>query len=392
MNKRVVVGLSGGVDSSVAALLLKLKGYEVIGIFIRNWYEKNLRTCSWIEDSIDAMLVAKKIGIPFQIIDLSKEYKNNVIDYMFNEYSIGRTPNPDILCNRKIKFDIFWKKAQLLGANFMATGHYAQIKVCCEKKIIYRLLSGKDNNKDQSYFLCQLNQYQLDKIIFPLGKFTKKEVRIIATKAGLITAKKKDSQGLCFVGKIRLPDFLKSKLKLKKGDIVEIPSDSEIYKKQKYNFLSKNDYLNFLSKRKIYKKTDGKIIGQHIGACVYTIGQRKWLGVGGYKKALFVIDTDINNNIVYVGMSNMHPGLYKKVLFINNKELHWIRNDLSIHNGEKLEVSCRIRYRQSLQKATLYKVDNGMYIEFKNNQIAITKGQFAVWYLGEEVIGSGIIS
>ncbi|WGH26348.1 MAG: tRNA 2-thiouridine(34) synthase MnmA [Candidatus Bostrichicola ureolyticus] len=387
--KRVVVGLSGGVDSSVAALLLKSKGYEVIGIFIRNLYDTNLRTCSWIEDSIDAMLVAKKIGIPFQIIDISKEYKNNVIDYMLNEYSIGRTPNPDILCNRTIKFDIFLKKAQLLGANFIATGHYAKIKICSEK---YRLLSGKDNNKDQSYFLCQLNQYQLDKIIFPIGDFTKKEVRRIATKAGLITAKKKDSQGLCFVGKIRLPDFLKSKLKLKKGDIVEIPSYATIYKKQQYNFLSKYDYLNFLSKRKIYKKNDGKIIGQHIGACVYTIGQRKWLGVGGYKEALFVIDTDINKNIVYVGMSNMHPGLYQKVLFINNKELHWIRNDLSLKNGEKLEVSCRIRYRQSLQEAILYKVYNGMYIEFKNPQMAITRGQFAVWYLGEEVIGSGIIS
>lgn len=395
--KKVVVALSGGVDSSVAALLLKKQGYEVIGLFMHNWDDNNNITyrtkCLWLEDSIDAMLVAQKLDIPFQVIDMRTDYKEHVINYMFSEYADGRTPNPDILCNREIKFNLFLKKAYTLGADNIATGHYVRKKSFIKNgDTIYQLLTGKDINKDQSYFLCQLNQYQLSKSLFPLGMLTKEKVRQIALASGLITAKKKDSQGLCFVGKISLSKFLEKKLKKKKGNIIEIlPKTTYYYNTLLYSYNIK-DSLYILSKKITYKNTDGNIIGLHEGAHFFTKGQRKGLSVGGYKDALFVIDIDTKENIIYAGMGKNHPGLYKKALFIEENKLHWIREDLALSEGFTMKVYCRIRYRQPLQEAILYKVKNGLYIKFIKFQFSITGGQFAAWYINEEVIGSGIIS
>ncbi|WP_185852220.1 tRNA 2-thiouridine(34) synthase MnmA [Blattabacterium cuenoti] len=390
--QKVVVGLSGGVDSSVAALILKKKGFEVIGLFMHNWEDKDSNNkCSWKEDSIDAMLVAKQLDIPFQVVEMKNEYEKHVINYMFNDYRSGKTPNPDILCNREIKFNVFLKKALDLGADFIATGHYVnKKKIVKNKKTIYRLLIGKDLDKDQSYFLCQLTQYQLEKSLFPLGLLTKNQVRKIAVMHKLCNAHKKESQGLCFVGKINLPDFLKKRIPPKKGEIVYINSNASLYQEKKF-FFSKEKELFFLSRKKKYKKSDGKIIGYHQGAPYFTKGQRKGIALGGYKEALFVINTDIKNNIVYTGMGKGHPGLYNKSLFIQEKNIHWIRKDLTLFEGEKMDVFCRIRYRQPLQKSKLYKIKKGMFIEFEQTQCAITKGQFAAWYLGKELIGSGVI-
>ncbi|ACY40558.1 tRNA (5-methylaminomethyl-2-thiouridylate)-methyltransferase [Blattabacterium sp. (Blattella germanica) str. Bge] len=397
MQKVVVVGLSGGVDSSVAALILKKKGYEVIGLFMHNWEEEDSvfnKCTTWKEDKIDAMLVAQQLNIPFQVIEMKKEYKKYVIDYMFHEYESGKTPNPDILCNREIKFNIFLKKAIDLGADLIATGHYVnKEKIIKNKKIIYRLLIGKDLNKDQSYFLCQLTQYQLGKTLFPLGLLTKNQVRKIAEKNGLRNAHKKESQGLCFVGKIKLSEFLQKKIIPKKGEVVCINSDALVYKENQFPFpSSKEEELLFLSRKKKYKKSDGKIIGYHKGAHCFTKGQRKGIALGGYQKALFVIETDVKENIVYTGIGKKHPGLYRKSLFIQEKNIHWIREDLSLKEGEKMDVFCRIRYRQSLQKSKLYKIKKGMFIEFETMQCAITEGQFAAWYIGKELVGSGVIS
>ncbi|WP_185860788.1 tRNA 2-thiouridine(34) synthase MnmA [Blattabacterium cuenoti] len=392
--QKVVVGLSGGVDSSVAAFILQKKGYEVIGLFMHNWEEDdtNNNKCTWKEDSIDAMLVSKQLNIPFQVVEMKNEYKKHVINYMFHEYKSGKTPNPDILCNKEIKFNIFLKIALDLGADFIATGHYVnKEKIIKNRKTIYRLLIGKDLNKDQSYFLCQLTQYQLKKSLFPLGLLTKNQVRKIAKIHKLWNAHKKESQGLCFVGKIHLPSFLEKKIPPKKGEIVCINSNASVYKEKKI-FFSKEEELFFLSKKKKYKKSDGKIIGYHQGAFYFTKGQRKGIALGGYKDALFVIDTDIKKNIVYTGMGKEHPGLYRKSLFIQEPNIHWIRKDLALFEGDKMDVLCRIRYRQPLQKSKLYKIKKGMFIEFEYMQCAITEGQFAVWYLGKELIGSGIIS
>ncbi|AWU43925.1 tRNA 2-thiouridine(34) synthase MnmA [Blattabacterium sp. (Cryptocercus kyebangensis)] len=393
--KRVVVGLSGGVDSSVAALLLKKKGYEVIGLFMNNWDNSsiNINKCTWLEDSIYAMLVAKELKIPFQVVEMKKEYKESIINYMFNGYRYGKTPNPDILCNREIKFNVFLKIAIDLGADFIATGHYVnKEKIIKNNKIIYRLLIGKDSNKDQSYFLCQLTQYQLEKSLFPLGPFTKNQVRKIAERNKLCNAYKKDSQGLCFVGKINLSKFLQQEILPKKGEIININPKSSIYNKKNISFFSKEEELFFLSRKKKYKKSDGNLIGYHQGAPFFTKGQRKGISLGGYKKALFVIEKDIKKNIVYTGMGKNHPGLYKKSLFIQEKDIHWIREDFILLDGNKMEVFCRIRYRQPLQKALLYKTINGMFIEFETMQCAINEGQFAAWYLDKELIGSGVIS
>ncbi|QIK16887.1 tRNA 2-thiouridine(34) synthase MnmA [Blattabacterium sp. DPU] len=391
--QKVVIGLSGGVDSSVAALILKKKGYEVIGLFMHNWEEENYNNkCTWKEDCIDAMLVAKQLNIPFQVIEMKNEYKKRVINYMFHEYRLGKTPNPDILCNKEIKFNVFLKKALDLGADFIATGHYVKKeKIIKNKKTIYRLLIGKDLNKDQSYFLCQLTQYQLEKSLFPLGLLTKNQVRKIAEIHKLWNAHKKESQGLCFVGKINFPNFLKKKIFPKKGEIVCINSNASVYLEKKI-FFSKEEELFFISRKKKYKKTDGEIIGYHQGAYYFTKGQRKGIALGGYQEALFVIDTDVEKNIVYTGMGKKHPGLYRKSLFIQEKNIHWIREDLSLFEGEKMDVFCRIRYRQPLQKSKLHKIKEGMFVEFENMQCAITEGQFAVWYLGKELIGSGVIS
>ena len=396
MKKRVIVGLSGGVDSSVAAYLLKAQGYEVIGLFMKNWHDDSVTisdVCPWLDDSNDAMLVAEKLGIPFQTVDLSVQYKDRIVDYMFNEYSKGRTPNPDVLCNREIKFDVFMKMALDLGADYVATGHYCR-KGIIEKggKEVFQLFSGKDNNKDQSYFLCQLSQQQLAKALFPIGELQKSEVRDIAKKAHLITADKKDSQGLCFIGKVRLPDFLQQQLKPKEGVIVEIPKDNLNYIKTKTDFNSKTEELQFLSRKADYAITDGEIVGKHQGAHYFTKGQRKGLSVGGKVEPLFVIDTDVKENVIYTGQGKAHPGLYKKALFIFNEELHWVRPDLALKTDETLDVLARIRYRQPLEKATLHKVDSGLYVAFENLQSAITEGQFVAWYLEDELVGSGVIS
>ena len=394
--KRVVVGLSGGVDSSVAAYLLKQEGYEVIGLFMKNWHDDSVTIsdeCPWLEDSNDAMLVANKLGIPFQTVDLSKEYKERIVDYMFNEYEKGRTPNPDVLCNREIKFDVFMKIALELGADYVATGHYCRkSSIKKDGKIIYQLLAGTDINKDQSYFLCQLSQKQLAKALFPIGELTKPEVRKIASELDLITAEKRDSQGLCFIGKVRLPDFLQQQLKPKQGIIVEIPKEKEIYSEKKLNFDSEIEKLKYLSSKLEYSANDGKVVGKHQGAHYFTKGQRKGLAVGGTPEPLFVIETDVSENIIYTGQGKEHPGLFRKALFIYDDELHWIREDLELKNGESMEVKARIRYRQPLQKAKLFKTDSGLYIEFDKPQSAITEGQFAAWYLGEELVGSGVIS
>ena len=394
--KRVVIGLSGGVDSSVAAYLLQEQGYEVIGLFMKNWHDDTVtisNECPWLDDSNDAMLVAEKLGIPFQTVDLSEEYKERIVDYMFNEYEKGRTPNPDVLCNREIKFDVFMKIALDLGADYVATGHYCR-KGTLEKdgESVYQLLAGVDGNKDQSYFLCQLSQEQLAKSLFPIGELTKPEVREIAMSLDLVTAEKKDSQGLCFIGKVKLPDFLQQQLKPKEGVIVEISSDLDIYKETEQSFASVEEKLAYLSRKIDYKVDLGKIVGKHQGAHYFTKGQRKGLGVGGTIEPLFVIDTDVNENIIYTGQGKAHPGLFKRALFVTNEELHWVREDLAIANGETMEVLARIRYRQALEKAILHKVELGMYVEFENPQSAITEGQFVAWYFEDELLGSGVIS
>ncbi|WP_407479683.1 tRNA 2-thiouridine(34) synthase MnmA [Elizabethkingia miricola] len=393
---KIVVGLSGGVDSSVAAYLLKQQGHDVVGLFMRNWNDASVTLedeCPWIEDSNDALMVAQKLGIPFQVIDMSELYKERIVDYMFEEYEKGRTPNPDVLCNREVKFDAFMDVALSLGAEKVATGHYAQLSsVEKDGETIYRLLAGNDNNKDQSYFLCQLSQDQLSKALFPIGHLTKPQVREIAKEIGLVTADKKDSQGLCFIGKVSLPEFLKQQLQPKEGEIVEIFRDFPGFNQSQPEFSSKQEELEYLSSKIKYQKSDGKVIGKHQGAQYYTIGQSKGLGIGGHKESCFVISRDMENNILFVGESHSFPGLYKKALRINNDEVKWIRKDLQLQNGESREVMARIRYRQPLQKATIYQFEDAFYIEFEEPQSAIAEGQFAAWYDGEETLGSGVIS
>lgn len=394
--KRVVVGLSGGVDSSVAAYLLQQQGYEVIGLFMKNWHDDSVtisNECPWLEDSNDALLVAEKLGIPFQTVDLSEEYKERIVDYMFNEYEKGRTPNPDVLCNREIKFDVFMKIALSLGADYVATGHYCRRDVAQHGgKEVYRLLAGVDGNKDQSYFLCQLSQEQLSKALFPIGELTKPQVREIAAEMELVTAEKKDSQGLCFIGKVRLPEFLQQQLQPKEGIIYEVNTEAETYNAEKPQFNSVKEQLAFEAKNISYKPEMGKMVGRHQGAHYYTIGQRKGLNVGGTKEPLFIIATDVESNAIYTGQGHNHPGLFRRALYIQQPEVHWVREDLALKDGETMEVMVRIRYRQPLQKATLHQFEDGMYIAFDQPQSAITEGQFAAWYIGEELVGSGVIS
>ena len=394
--KRVIVGLSGGVDSSVAAYLLKEQGYDVIGLFMKNWHDDSVtisNECPWLEDSNDAMIVAEKLGIPFQTVDLSTEYKERIVDYMFNEYEKGRTPNPDVLCNREIKFDVFLKIALSLGADYVATGHYCQKDTVTRAgKEVHRLLAGKDVNKDQSYFLCQLSQEQLAKTLFPIGHLTKPEVREIAAGQHLITAGKKDSQGLCFIGKVKLPEFLQQQLQPKEGLIIEIPESQSYYHQQAPRFSSKEEELSYFSNKIVYAIEDGKVLGKHQGAHYFTKGQRKGLAVGGTVEPLFVIDTNVKENVIYTGQGKNHPGLYRRTLFINEDELHWVREDLALQVDGTMSVKARIRYRQPLQDATLYRVDRGMYVDFLEPQSAITEGQFVAWYDGKELLGSGVIS
>lgn len=399
--KRVVVGLSGGVDSSVAAYLLKEQGYEVIGLFMKNWHDDTVtisNECPWLEDSNDALMVAEKLGIPFQTVDLSEQYKERIVDYMFKEYEMGRTPNPDVLCNREIKFDVFMKIALSLGADYVATGHYCRkgtlaiTDVDGQQKEAYQLLAGVDPNKDQSYFLCQLSQEQLAKSLFPIGELLKSEVREIATKMNLITADKKDSQGLCFIGKVRLPEFLQQQLKPKDGLIYEIDKKSSLYDEVPQVYPTFQKQLEAESRSIVYKPEMGKVVGKHQGAHYFTTGQRKGLNVGGTAEALFIIATDVRENAIYTGQGHDHPGLFHQSLFVQADEVHWIREDLRLNNGESKEIYARIRYRQPLQKATLYMFEEGMYVRFDEPQSAITEGQFVSWHLEDELIGSGVIS
>lgn len=390
--KRVVVGLSGGVDSSVTAHLLQQEGYEVIGLFMRNWHDETVtlsNDCPWIDDSNDALLVAEHLGIPFQVLDLSKEYKERIVDYMFAEYEAGRTPNPDVLCNREIKFDVFLKAAMELGADYVATGHYCR-KTTTEDGI-HHLLAGLDPNKDQSYFLCQLSQEQLSKALFPIGNLQKSEVRAIAKEIGLVTAEKKDSQGLCFVGKISLPEFLQQKLEVKHGKIIEI-NELENQFTEYSNIPVNLEHVVELSKEFIYSPNMGLEVEKHIGAHYYTIGQRKGLHIGGRPNPSFVIGIDTETNIVYSGQKDNHPGLNKWALKIETKEMHWINPNFAMNIGDVKEFEIRIRYRQALQKGTLTRLEDGYYILFDKKQRGIAPGQFAALYLQEELIGSGIIS
>ena len=465
----IAVGLSGGVDSSVAALLLKEAGHNVIALFMQNWHDTTGTLhgdCEWEEDKFVAEMVAKKIGIPFHFVDLSATYRKRVVDYMFSEYEKGRTPNPDVLCNREIKFDAFMQCALDLGVDYVATGHYCRKDEFVNEngEQIFRILAGKDKNKDQSYFLCQLSQEQLSRALFPIGDIDKPEVRRIAKEAGLPSAEKKDSQGICFVGKVDLPVFLQQKLKPKEGKVVEIFATQEqrapftqaalkagetvadaIAERAKNagfttdasgsengttsgtenstaNDTANNttnstandtangtangtaDYtagqraysleeLKKLSEPIKYTPKDGKVIGKHIGAQFYTIGQRKGLNIGGHKESIFIISIDIENNVIYVGEGQSHPGLYRKGLKIENSEVHWIREDLRMKEGESRRYLVRIRYRQPLQEATLYQQPDGLYIIFDKPQRGISAGQFAAWYThqDEEMIGSGVI-
>ena len=397
MKKKVVIGLSGGVDSSVAAWVLKEQGYNVAGLFMKNWHDTTgllQSDCHWEDDLMFAEMVAKKLSIPFHVVDLSTEYRQRVVDYMFSEYEKGRTPNPDVLCNREIKFDSFAVVARKLGGDFVATGHYCRkSEIVIANKTIYRLLAGKDSNKDQSYFLCQVNQEQLSTALFPIGDLTKPEVRVIAQNLGLATAQRKDSQGICFVGKVHLPTFLQQKLKAKKGNIVEI-TDFNLYKTLP-DGLPGNDspesVINGMTEPFNYEPESGIQIGMHSGAHFFTIGQRKGMNVGGHKEALFVIGTDVIKNVVYVGEGQNHPGLNRKGLFIKNDEIHWISPDLKMEVNESRDYMVRIRYRQPLQSARLFCREKGIYVIFDTSQRGIAPGQFAAWYQNDELIGSGVI-
>ena len=396
--KRVVIGLSGGVDSSVAANVLIEQGYEVIGLFMKNWHDTTgvLKSdCPWLDDKFDAQAVAMKLGIPFHVVDLSDQYRKRVVDYMFAEYERGRTPNPDVLCNREIKFDVFMDKALELGADYVATGHYCR-KDTIEKdgKPVYRLLAGSDKNKDQSYFLCQLSQQQLEKALFPIGDVEKPEVRRIAGRLKLITAHKKDSQGICFVGKVDLPVFLQQQLTPKNGKVFLIPDESELFNRewqQAKRDAPEDEVLETLARPYPFHPKYGKKVGEHNGAHFYTIGQRKGLNIGGFPEPLFVTGINVEYNQVYVGMGKKHPGLFRDVLVVNRDEVHWVRPDLAMEEGESRRFLVRIRYRQPLQKATLHYRKKGMYIVFDEPQRGIASGQFAAWYDGDELVGSGVI-
>ena len=442
---KICVGLSGGVDSSVAALLLKRQGYDVFAMFMQNWHDTEGTLhgdCEWEEDRFVAELVARKIGIPFYFVDLSEQYRQRVVDYMFDEYSRGRTPNPDVLCNREIKFDAFLEAARRMGADKVATGHYCRKEPALgpdgkqltdsDGKPLWRILEGSDPNKDQSYFLCQLTQDQLDAALFPIGDIAKPQVRALAREADLPSAEKKDSQGICFVGKVDLPVFLQQKLKSVEGEVVEVfdrfYQDSDLWQEQQ-KLLRKafdeamlvpgdtlsdeellllcrqQDYSRIVFESESYRsgkhhvrKTRnkphpwGNSAGRHEGAQFYTLGQRKGLSIGGHTEPLFVIATDMDSNRVYVGEGASHKGLFRSCLHIDCGEIHWFRPDLEMRPGEFRRYRVRIRYRQPLQEATLLMRPTGLYILFDEAQRSITPGQFAVWYDSSgEMLGSGVI-
>ena len=388
---KVVVGISGGVDSSVAAHLLKAEGHEVVGLFMINWHDTTGTLegdCPWHDDRVFAELTAKRLDIPLHVVDLSEEYRRRVVEYMFSEYEQGRTPNPDVLCNREIKFDVFLKEALKLGADYVATGHYCRKaeEVTAEGEKVYKLLAGSDPNKDQSYFLCQLSQEQLRYALFPVGHLLKPEVRRIAEEQKLATAKRKDSQGICFVGKVDLPQFLQQKLAAKSGNIHEIKAEWP-----KFQQRTDEEDLATLAKPWPFTVRDGKKIGTHQGAHFYTIGQRKGLGIGGRKESLFILGTDVKENVIFVGEGDNHPGLYRKVLCIQREAIHWVNPCYRMAVGESRRFQIRIRYRQPLQEGELILREEGLYIRFDEPQRGITAGQFAAWYSGDELVGSGVI-
>lgn len=399
MAKRVVIGLSGGVDSSVAAYVLQQQGYEVVGLFMRNWTDTTgllKADCPWLDDRYDAEAVARKLGIPFHFVDLSAEYHERVVDYMFAEYAKGRTPNPDVLCNREIKFDAFMKKALELGADYVATGHYCRKATqVIDGREVYSLLAGSDPNKDQSYFLCQLSQEQLEKALFPIGDMLKPEVRRIAGELNLVTAHKKDSQGICFVGKVDLPVFLQQKLAAKEGKVFFIDADSELFVRDWAAADAGNaseETLRELSHNYAFHPRFGHKVGMHQGAHFYTIGQRKGLNIGGFPEPLFIIGTNVEHNQIFVGMGDSHPGLHRQVLRVEADELHWVRPDMKLTEGQTMKALVRIRYRQPLQGATLRMASDALYVIFDQTQRGVTAGQFAAVYVDEELVASGPIA
>lgn len=397
MGNRVVVGLSGGVDSSVAAYLLQQEGYEVVGIFMRNWHDESVtinNECPWIDDSNDAMLVAEHLGIPFHVLDLSAVYRERIVEYMFREYEMGRTPNPDVLCNREIKFDVFLNAAMQLRADYVATGHYCRKETTIDNQgnTIFRLLAGADPNKDQSYFLCQLNQQQLSKALFPIGNLLKPDVRRIAREIGLPTAEKKDSQGLCFIGKVKLPVFLQQQLQSKTGNVLEVMASDETFQRNAIPLNPSVKELREWSTPFPFSKARRVPAGEHHGAHYFTIGQRKGLGVGGRPEPLFIVHTDTTRNEVIVAQGEHHPALYRSVLFLDQREVNWIRPDRIPEIHSPVRYQARIRYRQSLEHCTLYREEEGIYLVFDQPQRGVAPGQFAAWYDGEELIGSGAIA
>ena len=392
---RVVVGLSGGVDSSVAAWLLKEQGHDVIGLFMRNWNDASPTLedeCPWIDDSRDAMMVAEQIGIPFQILDLSSDYKTRIVDYMFAEYAAGRTPNPDVLCNREIKFDLFLKNALKLGADFVATGHYVRREeTTTEQGKTYRLLQGLDPGKDQSYFLCQLSQEQLAYSLFPIGHLQKPDVRQIAAQAGLVTHQKKDSQGLCFIGKVSLPDFLQQQLKPKTGKVVLIDRE---HPEVMAHITRMEDPLStpeILAKRPVFTPEMGKILGEHHGAHYYTVGQRRGLNIGGTGLPLFVLQTDVVSNTIYVGLGEDHPALLSKALQTDASGLHWVNPAYKFVVNADHKLKARIRYRQALVDCQIKMTESRQFCIFDVAQRSVTSGQFLAVYFGEELICSATI-
>ena len=356
MSKTVVVGMSGGVDSSVAAAILKEQGYNVIGLFMLNWEEDDENgTCTAVQDYEDVKRVCNKLGIPYYTVNFAKEYLDRVFDYFLKEYKAGRTPNPDVLCNREIKFGPFLEHAKMLGADYIATGHYAKIS---HDGGVHKLLKAVDTNKDQTYFLNQLSQQQLEMVLFPLGDMEKPEVRKIAEKYGFSTAHKKDSTGICFIGERRFREFLSKYLPAKKGDIVDIDS--------------------------------GKVVGRHDGAMYYTLGQRKGLNIGGYSggngERWFVIDKDVKKNILYVSQGE-DDKLFTDGLYATS--INWIP---SKPNTKEFDCFAKFRYRQPDQKVhVIITGKNTAQVQFVEPQRAVTPGQFVVFYTDTECLGGGVI-